>query len=104
MSEGLRLVPEPATELGLVPAGAPGDRDWGYHAQKVAAAHLDACNEWQAYYEEGGKEGGNPPPRVPDPAIGPYCGCDTCIVRETLAAAWPVIEAAIRSGDFDETV
>jgi hypothetical protein len=24
-------------------------------------------------------------------SAGPYCGCDTCIVREVLDAAWPHI-------------
>lgn len=30
--------------------------------------------------------------------------CDDCTVREVLTAAWPIIEAAIRSGDFDKPV
>ena len=29
---------------------------------------------------------------VESPAVGPFCGCDTCITRETIAGAWPVIE------------
>ncbi|WP_264653451.1 hypothetical protein [Actinoplanes cyaneus] len=27
------------------------------------------------------------------PAVGPYCGCGDCDVRETLAAAWPILLA-----------
>lgn len=30
---------------------------------------------------------------------GPYCGCDTCIVREVLDAAWPFLkEIALMEG------
>jgi hypothetical protein len=25
------------------------------------------------------------------PAVGPYCGCSDCDVRETLAVAWPIL-------------
>jgi hypothetical protein len=31
---------------------------------------------------------------LPEPAeqpCGPFCGCDTCIVREVLDAAWPYL-------------
>lgn len=98
----LHVVPDPEPSDPLVPPGEPGLRDWGHHAQKIAEAHLQACSDWAQWYEEGGEESGYPKPDVPDPSVGPYCGCDTCIIRETLAAAWPVIEAAVRSGDFDE--
>ncbi|XVU24181.1 hypothetical protein ACQPZJ_44285 [Actinoplanes sp. CA-054009] len=27
------------------------------------------------------------------PAVGPYCGCADCEVRETLAVAWPILLA-----------
>lgn len=26
--------------------------------------------------------------------VAPYCGCDTCLVREILSAAWPHLERA----------
>jgi hypothetical protein len=29
------------------------------------------------------------PPADPGELAGPFCGCDTCIVREVLDAAWP---------------
>lgn len=76
-----------------------GSVDWGWRAQQVAEAHLDTCNEWLSFYEEGEPEGQRPAGE--DPSIAPYCGCDTCIVREVLSAAWPVIEEGVRSGDFD---
>jgi hypothetical protein len=30
---------------------------------------------------------------VASPAVGPYCGCTDCDVRETLAVAWPILLA-----------
>ena len=35
---------------------------------------------------------------MPDMA-GPFCGCMTCQVRETLHAAWPSLRAAALRGD-----
>ena len=53
-------------------------------AQKAAEAHLDACFEAMWAYDEGDDE-------VESPALAPFCGCQTCIVREVLWAAWPII-------------
>lgn len=60
-------------------------------AQRAAEEHLAACQE--AMYAT---EGIDDPQDWPEsPSIGPFCGCDTCVVRETLHAAWPhVIDAA----------
>jgi hypothetical protein len=68
-----------------------GVRDFGYEAQKAAEAHLAACQE--AYWElEDGEMSGE---ESDSPAVGPFCNCDTCIVREVLHAAWPfLLEAA----------
>lgn len=75
------------------------DRDWGAEAHQAAIDHLDVCDAWEAYYEEGEPEGARPAGE--HPAMSPYCGCQTCMVREVLSAAWPVIEEAVRSGDLD---
>ena len=78
--------------LAALTAAPTGERssipmDVGVRAQEVAEAHLDAVNE--AFFAE--QEGDE---TVESPAYGPYCGgCDTCTVREVLAAAWPVFEA-----------
>lgn len=64
--------------------------DPGYAAQQAAEAHLDACEEalWAEEELEDGAE-------LPDsPACAPFCGCQTCVVREVLFAAWPVFTAA----------
>lgn len=50
-------------------------------AQRAAETHLAACQE-ALWAEEEGTD-------VESPALGPFCGCDTCIVREILHAAWP---------------
>jgi hypothetical protein len=51
--------------------------------QRAAERHLAACEA--ALWDENGVE---------SPAIGPYCGCDTCTVREVLHAGWEALEAA----------
>lgn len=75
--------------------------DWGREAHDKAVNHLDACDMWQAYYDNEDEE---ERPAGDDPASAPYCACQTCLVREVLYAAWPVIEEAVRSGDFDSDV
>lgn len=87
------------------PPGEPGERDWGQLAHKVAAEHLDACENafWceQGECETESHDGEPGSPTCETPALAPYCSCSTCQVREMVGAVWPVIEAAIRSGDFD---
>lgn len=56
-------------------------RDWRYDAHYAAVAHLEACMA-----AEDALDVGQP---LDSPAVGPFCGCDTCSIRETLAAAWP---------------
>lgn len=73
-------------------------RDWGAQAQQAAEERVNLCNEWLEWYEEGGGEA--PRPELPDPSVAPYCGCQTCLIRESLDASWPIIEAGVRSGDF----
>ena len=53
-------------------------------AQQAAEKRLAYCN-FLLYEEE------DPEPwegEVSEP-VGAYCGCDTCVVREVLDAAWP---------------
>ena len=67
-------------------------RDFGLEAQRAAEAHLAACQEALWDYESGemqGEEDGSP-------ASAPFCNCDTCIVREVLHAAWPIIVEAVK--------
>ena len=42
--------------------------------------YLDAC--YAAEYDDDDGE------RTESPAIGPFCGCTTCVVREVLWAGW----------------
>ena len=58
------------------------ERDYGLEAQRAAEEHLSLCLE--AEWDE----------EVDDPSSAPFCGCLTCIVREVLHAAWPVLEQA----------
>jgi hypothetical protein len=61
-----------------------GSRDAGWEAHRAAITHLEACGE-ALFAEEEGDAG------TESPAVGPYCGCSDCDVRETLAAAWPIL-------------
>jgi hypothetical protein len=63
--------------------------DYGLEAQKAAELHLAACNEslWGGEDSEALERGEWPE----TPASAPFCGCDTCIVREVLHAAWPLL-------------
>ena len=63
--------------------------DWGYEAQKAAEKHMEAV--WDAHYawEEGDET-------AESPASAPFCGCETCVVREILHAGWTVFEESVR--------
>jgi len=69
--------------------------DPGVRAQRAAEAHLVAC--WEAFhaYDELGVEEGEGPE---DPSSAPFCGCETCVVREVLYAAWPILRDAALAG------
>jgi hypothetical protein len=65
--------------------GSGPKTDIGILAQRAAEKHLDACHEAMWAWEEGDDE-------IESPASAPFCGCDTCIVREVLWAAWPIFQ------------
>ncbi|MGK5682364.1 hypothetical protein [Actinoplanes sp. URMC 104] len=62
-------------------------RDAGWEAHRAAIAHLEAFGDAMLAEEDGYAD------EVVSPAVGPYCGCSDCDVRETLAAAWPILLA-----------
>lgn len=53
---------------------------------EVAEKHLAACNNYLFYTEDPWSDPDVEPPE--DVAFGPYCGCDTCVVREVLTAVY----------------
>lgn len=67
---------------------------WEADAQRAAEQRLSALWEHEEACE------GLPVEDWPDapPALAPWCGCPTCIVRETLAAAWPIMRQAALDG------
>lgn len=67
-------------------------RDLGLEAQRAAEAHLAACQDAMFAYDEGDEE-------AESPASAPFCGCDTCMIREILHAAWEILETAAASGE-----
>ena len=60
-------------------------------AQEAAERRLAACNE--ALFDD----------ELADEACGAYCGCDTCVVREVLDAAFPHIERYVLEQASDAT-
>lgn len=67
------------------------EHDYGLAAQQAAEEHLQAIYEYEETPEWGYPEGDHP-------AVGPWCGCETCVVREVLHAAWPHLKAAALAG------
>lgn len=68
----------------------PLPADVGVLAQRAAETHLAACEVAQFELEECGSA--DPADWPESPASAPFCGCQTCMVREVLHAAWPVFE------------
>lgn len=58
-------------------------------AQKAAEERLNAAYE-RLWSEEDGEAPHEDSPEWDE--VGPFCGCDTCIVREVLDAAWPYLK------------
>lgn len=56
--------------------------DVGTEIQRKAEEHLMKCQE-QLFAEEEGID-----PECEVETLAPYCGCETCIVREVLGVAW----------------
>jgi hypothetical protein len=81
--------PAPATDQ----VHMSNDIDHNLAIQQSAEAHMEAV--WAAFYADEEAEPGDA--EVPSPAVGPFCGCETCVVREVLAGAWPAIEAYFAS-------
>ena len=52
--------------------------------QRKAEEHLNACMEAMDDDE------------ALSPAYGPFCGCNTCTVREILSVTWDLMEAEAR--------
>lgn len=83
-------VPVPIKPDPVADPARKRDEDAGREAQEAVEAHLDACDAAEAWVDEGGNY---EDPEAKSPAIGPYCACRTCEIRETLAVAWPIILA-----------
>lgn len=58
-------------------------------AQKAAEERLNAAYE-RLWSEEDGDVPHEDSPEWDE--VGPFCGCETCIVREVLDAAWPYLK------------
>lgn len=54
--------------------------DYGLDAQKAAEERLAELDQALADND--------------DDAVGLYCGCETCMIREVLEAAWPALRRA----------
>ncbi len=69
------------------------DVDHGYLAHQAAVRRLNALDDvLDAELEEYEQATASLDP----PLLAPYCGCQDCVVREALTAAWPHLLAAAR--------
>ena len=75
--------------------GENGEGDFGMRAQRAAEEHLEAC--MMVLWAQDQAPEGMPIPE--SPASAPFCGCDTCVVREVLHAAWTILERATLGAD-----
>lgn len=62
---------------------------WDLEAQRAAERRVDECMEAMYEFEEDGDDS------TESPACAPFCGCTTCIVREALDAAYPIMRRGI---------
>jgi hypothetical protein len=60
----------------------------GLTMQRIAEDHLERCFDYLAKIEEAEGEFEHDDD---DPGVAPFCGCNTCIVREVLAASWDLM-------------
>lgn len=63
--------------------------DWGHVAHQQAQTHLNECFDALDEADFGDGEAGWPV------TAGPFCGCVTCIVREVLHVAFPILRTGI---------
>lgn len=78
----------------MSPSSQYGVLDPIIEAQRKAEAHLDACFE-ALLQEDLSPEHPDRDESVVSPAVAPFCGCTTCIVREVFYASWDnILEAA----------
>ena len=68
--------------MTATPKAPPRDR--AYDAHQAATEHIARLEKFEDEQEESGDYSQDGPA-----SAGPYCSCDTCEIRETLAAAWP---------------
>ena len=59
-----------------------------HKAHHTAEKHLDEC------YEALVDETFEVEEAVESPAFAPFCGCNTCVVREVLTVAYPILRQA----------
>lgn len=85
--------PGPATTDERSQLAALSEYQLEMRAQQLAEEHLTACEEAVDPDDDFDTE-------LESPAVGPFCGCVTCVVREVLHAAWePMMELARRTAE-----
>jgi hypothetical protein len=73
------------------------ERAWE-RAHKLAQTRLDGC--FSALYAVEDDD----PAIAADPSCAPFCGCSTCVVRETLDAAYPKLETHFAQKSKNKTI
>ena len=62
--------------------------DYGYEAHRAAKERWQQLHEALSIEESGGE------PDWPEDMVAPYDGCEDCVIREILTAAWPFLQLA----------
>lgn len=70
---------------------------WERKVQEACETRLEQCMTAYWHREEEGC-GGECKDEPNDPSCAPFDGCDTCVVREILDAAWPFMAEASKKG------
>ena len=69
-------------------------RDYGHEAHMAAKARWEQLEDALCAEESGEVE-----PEWPEDMLSHYCGCEDCVIRELLHAAWPFLKlAALEEG------
>lgn len=85
-------MPSPSDDQSSTHSSGQGPSDdVGLLAQRAAEKHLLRVQEAQFAEEDGDANVAWPE------TAGPYCGCNTCIIREVLWVTWPIIEHHART-------
>ncbi len=63
--------------------------------QRRAEEHLEACQDAMGHLDEQDTDHECDDTCPKDPSFGPFCGCNTCIVREVLSSGYASLKGLV---------